>query len=116
MRYAIFYTGHVNERVRPEGFPKKIGDHVVVHVNSKEELVQKVNDFMAIFVRNQGMVVRKNPGAMEDPAKLDTNRMFVPMALLSHIDSRVAPITGEIPEVDPDGKTVNFSRKPVMKN
>ncbi len=51
----------------------------------------------------QGVSVRKDPYALEDPNKLDTERMFVPMHMVTHFEAEVKTVSGEPAVVDSMG-------------
>jgi hypothetical protein len=114
--YLVKIIGHIDERKRPENFPKEIHILEAVANADKKFLVDFVQKQMKNIVYVQGMGVSRDPAAMQDPNKLDTNRMFVPMHMLTHIDAEVTELQQEIPLVDENNNTVLCSGKDVVKN
>lgn len=99
--YLVTFVGHINERMRPENFPREVRDLVLVQADSQEALVNEVNKASFQYIRLQGMGVRRNPYDPEVANQLDLDRMWVPMHMLTHIVPHVRLLTGEVPQVDP---------------
>ena len=126
MDYLITAIGHIDETRRPryidEGrepkieFPKKIYDlHFIRTDGSDQMLVDEVNKKSAQYVRNNGMSVRFDPFGSEDMTKVTSDRMWVPMHMITHITVLFAPIVAEVPGFDVSGQLVNPSGKPIVK-
>lgn len=117
-QYMITLVGYVKEATRPENFPDVVSDWVMVKVNDAQSLRMEVVKFHAIQIRMQGMLVMlpEDEAKPANPDRIDVNRRFVPMHVLSHIDSFVTPIAGEETQVDNFGITFHPSGKPVMVN
>jgi hypothetical protein len=94
-QFLITFTGHVDETRRPEDFPKKIFDLLLILADDNDGVVKAVNDHSKNYIRNQGMSVRMDPSATEDASVLDTNRMWVPLHMLTHFTADVKQITDE---------------------
>ena len=116
MDHLITFNFYIDERKRPENFPRVLHDLVLVQADSKEGLVNAVNTESLKYVRMQGVSVRKDPYAVEQPNVLDTNRMFVPIHMWTHFDADVKSVTGEMPFVDKTGLASFASGKEVVKN
>lgn len=95
MKFIVTFKGHIDERKRPEFFPHEIRDVVILEAEDKTGLVKAFNDYTISWIRIQGMTVRKDPYAVEDPAKVDINRMFVPMHMITYIDSEIKAINDQ---------------------
>jgi hypothetical protein len=116
MNYLIVFIFHIDERKRPERFPKEIFDNVFVNSDTKQGLVDAVNNESVKYIRMQGVSVRKDPSAMEEPNKVDTARMFVPMHMITYFEAKVEPILGEMPVVDETGLASLPSGKEIVKH
>ncbi len=84
-----------------------------IDVENKQQLVDQLEGFTKAIISLQGMAVRNEPGAMQDFSKLDLERMWVPMHMITHINAKVEALTGETPITDPDGKLVDKAGKEV---
>lgn len=102
--YLITFTGYIDERKRPENFPRTIKEMIFVSADTNEQVVKAVNDYSLQYIRAQGMSVRNDPTSMEDSTILDTSRRWVPMHMLTHFDAKVKQITGKIPMFDKEGR------------
>jgi hypothetical protein len=116
MDFLITFTGHIDERKRPENFPHKIYDLLLIAADNKDGVVKAINDYSKNYIRNGGMSVRIDPYAQEDPSVLDTDRMFVPLHMLTYFTADVKQISGEIAGVDLAGSASMPSGKAVVKN
>jgi hypothetical protein len=114
--WLITFNFYIDERKRPENFPRVLHDLVFVKADSKEAVVEAVNTESFKYIRLQGVSVRKDPYAVEQPDVLDTARMFVPMHMWTHFDADVKPVTGEMPVLDKTGLASFISGKEVVKN
>jgi hypothetical protein len=116
MDYIITFTGYIDERKRPENFPRKIEDVQVVSFPDGDALVNYVNKRVFMYAANQGMGVAIDKGAMEDMRIIDTNRMWVPTHMITHITATYKTIMGEMPQVAANGITEMPSGKDIVKN
>jgi hypothetical protein len=114
--YLVTFVFHIDERKRPEGFPRQVRDLIIVSADSKQGLVTAVNTESLKYIRMQGASVRKDPYAMENPNKLDTERMFVPIHMITHFEAEVKTVTGELAVVDSTGLASMPSGKNVVKH
>ena len=104
MNFLVRFTGHLNERIRPEGFPREIWVEYIEEL-SDENLKLFVQTRLGDFVRQQGMVVPKKQKEMEDETKLTFDKkMFVPMGMIAFIDVQIAMIVVPLPQEVIDGK------------
>ena len=116
MDFLVTFIFHIDERKRPEGFPRQVRDLVMINSDSKQGLVTAVNTESLKYIRMQGVSVRKDPYAAEDPNKLDTERMFVPLHMITHFEADVKTITGEPAVVDQTGLASFPSGKEAVKH
>ena len=114
--YLITFNFYIDERKRPENFPRILHDLVLIHADSKQAVVDAVNTESLKYIRMQGVSVRKDPYAPEQPDKVDTARMFVPIHMWTHFDADVKTVTGEMPVVDKTGLASFTSGKEVVKH
>lgn len=119
--YLLKFIGHIDRFKRPDGFPEKIYDLLFIRIDEKEGkngLVNAVNTESLKYIRLQGMTVRTvAPEQIEDLTKLDTDRMFVPLHMITHITAEVSgPIMGNAPAVDSTGLASTPTEKEQVKN
>lgn len=104
--YLVIITGHVDERRRPENFAKKVFDYHIINAETVKEVHDTVNNFTISHLRNRGMSVRLDPSKVVDNSVIDTNSMWIPMDMLTHMTVDIKLIvqdvsiseTGEITE------------------
>ena len=112
MDYFVQYVGHVNERLRPEYFPKLVYVNVIFQVANKEELQKNVNQFAAGFIAQQAMIVFKDPESVQGRELDLEKRMIVPMGMLSHIDCNIKLMSNSSTiKMGQDGKIVSVDRE-----
>jgi len=92
--YFVDFTAYVNERIRPEGFPKEL--HIqesYENVESTSHLQMIVNDRFVKLVTSAGLVVLKDPtGIMDTSIITFDRRRFVPWHMLTHMELKVTLI------------------------
>jgi hypothetical protein len=116
MNRILTFVGHIDETKRPryidrehtQEFPTKIFDVMFIRVDESkgpEGIVNAVNTESLKYIRQQGMTVRTvPPGNLDDLAKVDSDRMFVPIHMITHITAEVSgPIMGPQTMVDSTG-------------
>ncbi len=114
MECVITIFGHIDVHKRPQGFPEVIKQIIHLDIETKEQLLQQLNGFTVSIAQMQGMSVRNNSAVMQDFNKLDLERMWVPMHMLTYIHATVQSVTGETPTFDSDGKLVNKAGEEVL--
>lgn len=113
--YYVDYTAFIDERKRPENFPKLI--HVVRilnNVHGVEQLKKDVNETFLELVQSAGLVAVKDPNEIVEQGMVTFDkRFFVPWHMLTHmqVDVKVlsrpeavipqAPIVPTEPEIKP---------------
>lgn len=95
--YFVTFTAYIDERKRPENFPKKIHSLAIVQADTVDQLVKNVNNLLVeAIVKNQGMAVPIEIAKMEKVGQLDfSNRMWVPLHMITHIVPSINIITPE---------------------
>lgn len=103
--FFVRFIGHVNERIRPEGFPREIYVDYVLQEVTDEQLKNMVQAYMDQFVKQNGMVAKINHSETEDETRLSFNKkMFVPMFMIAFIDISVSIIADLLPQEVTEGK------------
>lgn len=97
--YFVTFMAYIDERKRPENFPKVIHFSAMIHAENQEQLGGQVNLLLfQNFVQPQGVGVRRDPYKTEEVGKQDLNdRMWIPMHMITHIIPVVKMIVGEVP-------------------
>lgn len=104
MDYLVRFIGHIDERKRPENFPKEVYSDLMVRVQAEKELKDAINQQSMVFITHQCMIVPKNPDAIQDMGKAVRDaRMIVPLHMITHITTLTTHILGEIPEANLEG-------------
>jgi hypothetical protein len=85
--YFVDYTAFVDERKRPENFPKQV--HVINilnNVQSTEQLRTFINNSFTNMVTSAGLVCMKDPNAIVEQNMVTFDkRFFVPWHMLTHL-------------------------------
>lgn len=85
--YFVVFTAHIDERKRPEGFPKEV--YVKEQYNdcqSADHIKVIVNDRFIKLVTSAGLVVLKNPDEpLEENIFTFDKRVFVPWHMITHL-------------------------------
>lgn len=101
--YMVKFIGHIDVHKRPQGFPAELVQVEVLQDVDKDALVTFITKRLKEIIYLQGMGASLDPAALQDPAKIDTNRAFVPMHMLTHLTSEVIQIQRDVPtEADID--------------
>ena len=104
MDYLVRFIGHINEKSRPDGFPKEVYSDLYVRAGSDAGLRKAINEQSMVFIRDNCMIVPKNPEKIEDAFRpsLDS-RMIIPWHMITHLTTVTKPIVGGLPELNRDG-------------
>lgn len=92
--YYIEFEAHIDERKRPEGFPRSVfvKEHYM-GVETDEQLKQIFNDRVRTIVTNPGIVTYPDETQHID-AKLNFDqRVYVPWHMITHFHGRVKLMT-----------------------
>lgn len=111
MECVITIFGHIDVHKQPQGFPAVVKQVMHVEAENKQQLVDQLEGFTKAIILMQGMAVRNEPEAMQDFNKLDLERMWVPLHMITHLNAKVQALTGETPIAGPDGKFVDKTGK-----
>ena len=114
--WIVTFTGYIDERKRPERFPRVIKDVLAVSFQNSIELVNFVNARNEMYNRNQGMGINLDPSALEDLSIIDTKRVWVPMHMITHLTATIKNVIGEMPQISDAGITEMPSGKDVVKH
>lgn len=94
MKILVTFIGHINERHRPEGFPKQVESRLWIHDPPDMAYIQNsVNHYAGIMAAQQFMLVEKEekdiPIVIGNPAWLQKSdkRYVVPMHMITHIET-----------------------------
>lgn len=93
--YLVEFTAYVNERHRPEGFPREVRvQEIFQNVQSIAHLQYLANDKFIKLVTSSGLVVLIDPDEPLEEGKITFDRrMFVNWSLLTHMTMSVKLIT-----------------------
>lgn len=98
--YFVDYTAFVDERKRPENFPKQV--HVINILNNIqgiEHLKHFVNKFFIELVTSAGLIAMKDPGEIVDQNMVTFDkRFFVPWHMLTHMQVDVKVLSSPFVE------------------
>lgn len=108
--YVVTYTFHIDERKRPENFPREVFviDHYT-NVQTEVEMAMKFNERFEKLARAPGVVVFLEQNI--DASKLNfKDRKFVPWHMITYTEGEVAliipkenaiPLDAMVPEPEP---------------
>jgi len=99
-QYLVTIIGHVNESVRPEGYPKQMKVLGVYSVPNAEKLKEYINTEIAAICRNGGMVVQRDSAQLVDISQLDPkDKLFVFNHMFTHLTTEVQRLVVLPPQV-----------------
>ena len=103
MDYMVGFIGHISEKSRPDGFPKEVYSDLYVRAGSDAGLRKAINEQSIVFIRDNCMIVPKNPEKIEDAfhPSIDS-RMVVPWHMITHLTTVTKTIFGGLPELNRD--------------
>ena len=110
--YMVKIIGHIDVHKRPQGFPDNIYQVHVLQNVEKPALIEFVLKRTREIIYLQGMSVSLDPAALQDPDKIDTNRAFVPMHMLTHLSSEIAQLAGAQSDIPTDTEMDTALGKP----
>ncbi len=89
--YYVEFTAFINERIRPEGFPREIKVlEIFDNIESTAHLQFKVNERFVQLATSAGLIVLKNPSEiLESGVVTFDKRWFVPWHMITHMGIRV---------------------------
>lgn len=89
--YVVRFTGYIDERKRPENFPKTV--EIIEsygHIESTEQLKMLVNNRVTDLAMAPGLIALKNPTNMIDASHIAFNkRRFIPWHMITHLEMQV---------------------------
>jgi hypothetical protein len=101
--YFVEFTAYINERMRPEGFPRevKIKD-IYTNVDNFDTLVNGVRERFQKLAAGPGLTVLKNPDEIiESGINQFSKYWYLPWHQITHLGVEVKQIT-EVPENSPE--------------
>ena len=101
MNYMITFFGHIDMTRRPTGFPEVVRDLIVINAPTLDAVVQAANDASQRYIKMNGMSVGLKPHLPDAVGKLDVDRVWVPMHMITYISLEVKSVEGEVPQMIP---------------
>ena len=95
--YTISFVGHIVPSFRPHGFPAFVRDDMVCRVESLDGLRKMTNEKYISYIRNGGMFVYVNPAQVDDSKYVPDAQMFIPMHMISYINTITKKLASDIP-------------------
>jgi hypothetical protein len=99
--YMIEWEAHIDERKRPENFPRSVfvREHYP-QVESDEQLKQIFNARVKAMVVNPGLVVLPDDEVLDLSKLTFDKRIYIPWHMITHFHGRVNLITPQsLPEI-----------------
>lgn len=92
--YLVRFIAHIDERKRPENFPKVISIDESFAVETLDQLSQGVNNRFKNLVSAPGIVALKNPDEiLEQNVMTFDKRVYIPWHMITHFEASVNLIT-----------------------
>jgi hypothetical protein len=114
--YTAKFIGFINERKRPENFPKSVYCIGTYSAQNNSHLAEMLNTEFSTIIANQGMMISTDPEQLIDLTNVVENmktRVFIPIHMITHIKVEVKPM-GPIPNFVDTGKKTEDG-KPLME-
>jgi hypothetical protein len=91
--YLFEFEAHIDERKRPEGFPKSVFVKEQYQGLDDEKMVDLYNGRVKTMVMNPGLVVFPENKIIDSSKITFDQRIFVPWHMITHFHGRVVPLT-----------------------
>jgi hypothetical protein len=99
--YYVEFEAHIDERKRPEGFPKSIFiKEQYSNIESEQQLKDIFNDRVRVIVTNPGIVFYPDNEIIDGKALSFDQRTYVPWHMITYFHGKVklmTPASVEIP-------------------
>ena|SRR5271166_3021648 len=98
--YFVRFTAHIDERKRPENFPKEIYiDETYENVEGGAQQIRQIANqrFLQLAMAN-GLVSLKKQETMEQELVTFDKRVYVPWHMITHMHMKVTQLV-EVPDV-----------------
>lgn len=96
--YWVVFHAYIDELRRPENFPHVVKFAALIQADDHQSLVDQVNNVLLRPVQQQGIGTALDLSKTETAGQLDfSNRVWVPMHMISHIIPEVKLITNAQP-------------------
>jgi hypothetical protein len=89
--YLFEFTAHIDERKRPEGFPRKVFVREQYDQVPAEALRELYNNRAKALVTSVGLSVFLNDPVLTDPLGIN-QRVFIPWHMITHFQGELKPI------------------------
>jgi hypothetical protein len=101
MEHMVRFTGYIDEKRRPAGFPKEVYSDIFFDVKTAAELKNAIKSMYTVFVTQQCMLVPKdNDAIQEEESNFNYDSLIlVPISMLTHIGTTTRVLAGEIPTI-----------------
>lgn len=112
MDYMVKFIAAIDERKRPENFPRSVFAIGTYSAADNRQLAGQINDEMMGILQMHGMMISTDPAATIDMMKVTTEgRVFVPMHMITHFRTEVKsmspmPLPVDTGVLDPQGKKI----------
>lgn len=101
--FFVHFIAHIDERKRPEGFPKEVYVDDTYGVENNEQLGKIVNRRFVELVSSSGLVVMKKYDETIDQSILSFDkRIFVPWHMITHLEVSVRQLVEPPPPTSQD--------------
>ena len=112
--YTAKFIAHIDERKRPENFPKQVFCIGTYRADNNGQLAEQINSEMTTIIQNQGMMISTDPEQVVDLTNVLVNlknRIFIPIHMITYIQTELQqmgamPIPVATGIVGPDGKII----------
>lgn len=102
--YSVRFICHVVPSLKPPEWPESVVHEAVYKVKEFAELRDNVNKQIWVFIKQGGTTFMKDSKRPfgEDIQTLDC-RVFVPLHMISHVETETKKLVTEIPNVEDEG-------------
>jgi hypothetical protein len=91
--YFVRFIAHIDERKRPEGFPREIYvDETYENVEGAQQVRQMANQRFLQLAMSNGLVSLKKQETMEQELVTFDKRVYVPWHMITHMHMKVTQL------------------------
>jgi hypothetical protein len=102
--YRVEFKIHLIPHLKPKKWKNPLIHDAIFRVNSYSELKASVDKHIMMFVAQYGFVnMKKTDKPYGDDIRTMDLRQFVPLHMVSHVESVTTLLTGRIPDIEEEG-------------
>jgi hypothetical protein len=110
--YAIEFEGHIDERKRPEGFPRSVFVREQYQgIETDQQLKELYNSRFLTIVKQPGFVVYLEDQIIDGTSLSFDQRVYIPWHMITHFHGNAKLMTPQLENIMPQEVTLSEKEK-----